>query len=202
MLSKVSNDQPAAVSEMEKRILAAAEHCFREYSIQKTKIDDICMEAGISRPSFYRFYKNKQDLLLFIAQREIVSVVQRLDQLIEQYDDIEEVFVEAIMICVLDFPKSETVRFLLGTNNLEFTLKEVNKANLGTSLHLELGWKRIIEVAHHQGRLRENFSAEEMVDWLQLLETLLIVSGEILETPEEKLRCQVRAFVVPALLTP
>ena len=106
------------------------------------------------------------------------------------------------MICVLDFPKSETVRFLLGTNNLEFTLKEVNKANLGTSLHLELGWKRIIEVAHHQGRLRENFSAEEMVDWLQLLETLLIVSGEILETPEEKLRRQVRAFVVPALLTP
>lgn len=185
---------------MEKRILAAAEHCFNKHSIKKTKIDDICTHANISRPSFYRFFKNKQDLLLYIARREIMKVVEKLEDILDDCNTVEEAFEEIIVYGVLEFPKSETVRFMLGPTNLAFTLKAVNEANMGTTLHLEQGWMKIINIARAQGKLRDGFDAIEMMEWLQLLETLLIVSGSILGTSEEKLRRQIQLFVVPAFL--
>lgn len=43
-------------------ILATAHHLFWKYGIRRVSIEEICKEAGVSKMTFYRFFKNKIEL--------------------------------------------------------------------------------------------------------------------------------------------
>lgn len=49
------------------RILAAAEECFARYGFQKTSMEDIAREAGLSRRSVYRHFPDKSALFNEVA---------------------------------------------------------------------------------------------------------------------------------------
>ncbi|MBN1927463.1 MAG: helix-turn-helix transcriptional regulator, partial [Prolixibacteraceae bacterium] len=44
------------------QILQSAKKLFWKYGIRKVSIDEICREAGVSRMTFYRLFKNKIEL--------------------------------------------------------------------------------------------------------------------------------------------
>jgi AcrR family transcriptional regulator len=48
---------------MERRILEAGRVTFRRYSYEGTRVDDIVEQAGVSHGAFYRYFRNKEDLL-------------------------------------------------------------------------------------------------------------------------------------------
>ena len=54
------------------RILRAAMNVFGRLGYADTRVEDIIGEAGISRPTFYRHFKNKEDV--FDAVDEVVSM--------------------------------------------------------------------------------------------------------------------------------
>ena len=54
------------------RILRAAMNVFGGLGYADTRVEDILGEAGISRPTFYRYFKSKEDV--FDAVDEVVSM--------------------------------------------------------------------------------------------------------------------------------
>jgi AcrR family transcriptional regulator len=48
---------------MERRILEAGRITFRKYSYEGARVDDIVEHAGVSHGAFYRYFRNKEDLL-------------------------------------------------------------------------------------------------------------------------------------------
>lgn len=44
------------------KILDAAGKHFTEHGFRKSQIDDICLDAGISKPTFYKIFNTKQEL--------------------------------------------------------------------------------------------------------------------------------------------
>ncbi|GAA1007984.1 hypothetical protein Aple_044580 [Acrocarpospora pleiomorpha] len=60
-------------------VLKAAAEVFRKHGYQKATIDDIAREAGISKPTVYRYAKSKQWLLEKIVKTVQDEMVQRLD---------------------------------------------------------------------------------------------------------------------------
>ena len=54
------------------RILRAAMNVFGRLGYADTRVEDIIGEAGISRPTFYRYFKSKEDV--FDAVDEVVSM--------------------------------------------------------------------------------------------------------------------------------
>ena len=84
------------------KILAAAERLFVRYGFQKTTIGDICHDGRISRQTYYRYFPDKEELLVgyivdqtteFISryEREAArreSAVDRIRLLVFEYEEL------------------------------------------------------------------------------------------------------------------
>jgi AcrR family transcriptional regulator len=68
---------PASTDDARERILAAAERCIARHGIRKTTMDDIASEAGLSRPSVYRYFADRNDLLIELNTRHALSLLDR-----------------------------------------------------------------------------------------------------------------------------
>lgn len=69
------------------RITAAARHLFARNGFHATDIGDISREVGLARNSLYRYYANKEELLLACIQEDMQPYLARLRQLADEYPD-------------------------------------------------------------------------------------------------------------------
>src|ERR1700758_2183771 len=67
----------ARTDDARERILAAAERCIDRHGIRKTTMDDIASEVGLSRPSVYRYFADRDDLLIELIARHARTLVNR-----------------------------------------------------------------------------------------------------------------------------
>lgn len=63
------------------RILDAATRLFQERGYRKTDMDDIAHAVGLARNSLYRYYKNKDFILLACVERDMGTFVDRMRSL-------------------------------------------------------------------------------------------------------------------------
>jgi AcrR family transcriptional regulator len=57
--------------------LAAAERCIDRHGIRKTTMDDIASEVGLSRPNVYRYFADRDDLLIELITRHARALIDR-----------------------------------------------------------------------------------------------------------------------------
>jgi len=69
------------------RIIAAAKLLFSEQGFHGTDIGDIAREVGLARNSLYRYFANKDELLLACVKEDMEPHMQRLAELSESYPD-------------------------------------------------------------------------------------------------------------------
>ena len=65
-----------AIVDPRDRILAAAERCIVRHGIRKTTMEDVASEVGMSRPGVYRYFADRDDLLIefdFTARRVLLD---------------------------------------------------------------------------------------------------------------------------------
>lgn len=71
-------------------IIQASEKLFSQHGWQRISIGDICEEAQISRVSFYRYFKNKIELLKEIIKLQQIDVKSYYSDILHQATNIEE----------------------------------------------------------------------------------------------------------------
>jgi AcrR family transcriptional regulator len=70
-----SRSEPLAAAspdDARERILAAAQRCIDRHGIRKTTMDDIASEVGQSRPNVYRYFADRDDLLIELITRHVL----------------------------------------------------------------------------------------------------------------------------------
>jgi AcrR family transcriptional regulator len=92
-------------------ILEKAAVLFKEFGLKKTRVRDITREAGISRPTFYKYFRNKYDVVVTLLElkwipyfkkgREILlgndSLQTKLAHLIKDGDELTELLGEKFL---------------------------------------------------------------------------------------------------------
>ena len=58
-------------------LLEAARDLFLHYGIKRVTVEEICEKAGVSKMTFYKHFKNKIDLALFILNKEFEEGLNR-----------------------------------------------------------------------------------------------------------------------------
>eukprot|EP01133_Synstelium_polycarpum_P027618 gene27618-33367_t len=61
--------------------LSAGAVQFRERGYHRTSVDDIVEEAGFARGTFYKYFSEKQDLLVALSAEAITATVEFADEL-------------------------------------------------------------------------------------------------------------------------
>src|SRR5271155_2220777 len=88
---------PTSTDDARERILAAAERCIDRHGIRKTTMDDIASEVGLSRPNVYRYFADRDDLLIELITRHARALVIRAHKSISRQSNLSDKIVETVL---------------------------------------------------------------------------------------------------------
>ncbi|MCW2717494.1 MAG: transcriptional regulator, TetR family [Pseudonocardia sp.] len=101
----------AANTDTVSRILDGALHALARRGLRKLSMSDVCEEAGISRGTLYRYFKNKDAVLEAIGHHVETSLKLALQRAVEERPDPEDrVIVVMGVIINYDLTHPETTR--------------------------------------------------------------------------------------------
>lgn len=90
------------------RLLDAALECFRRLGIQRARVEDIAISAGMARTAVYRFYPSKRAIAAAVVARVLLTDEARLADLARNRDRSPVARLKAVLLA-----EAELMRLLL-----------------------------------------------------------------------------------------
>ena len=103
---------------MRERLLDAAEDCYRRFGIGKTVVEDVGKAASLSRATVYRYFENRDELLLGVVAREAYRLAAEAQQYLRRFDNVGSWIVEGLLFCLREIPGRPTLAILFGVENV------------------------------------------------------------------------------------
>jgi AcrR family transcriptional regulator len=176
----------------------AAEACFERYGVVKTTMEDIAKMAGVSRPTVYRHFADRDRLILAVVMRRAGSLIGKAQAYIRRYDTFEDQLVEGLLFLVKTGRKDPFVRLLVSPEHLDLAQQVFGATDAVVDLTQAM-WEPILAEAAARGELNPDLDVREIARWLTHVE-LILVGRFDLATDDDVIRRMLRTFLAPAFL--
>ena len=175
----------------------AAERCVDRHGIHKTTMDDIAREAGISRPSVYRYFQDRDELLLAVMAERSGALIERAHRFMRRQATFDDVIVEGLIYIADHGRRDPFTRRLVASEDSQESQRLLRSNNAAARFASEF-WDPILDDAQAEGVLPLELPREEIHFWLAQVGLMLmtILDGKTEST--DRARQLLRAFVVPA----
>lgn len=123
------------------RILNAAKRCYQQTGILKTSMEDIALEAEISRRTLYRHFSSHHEILNYVIQEAAKEFLDGMSIELKSIRSFDDFFVEALLYSIEKGPAVSSHSFLFGHDILPI----INNLYLCSEDFRELSttfWKR------------------------------------------------------------
>jgi AcrR family transcriptional regulator len=181
------------------RLLDAAEGCLEQFGPQKTSMEDVARAAGMSRATVYRYFENRDALLLGVASRQASSLAAEAINYLGQFTTISDWLVEGLLFTLREMPNRPVFASLVTSLDSHSS----GSLLLGSTGLVQIGvnvLRPMFASAQSQGLLREEVDPEMLVEWLlRMLWTYLNAPSQV-ATDEEGMRKLFRMMLIPAVL--
>jgi AcrR family transcriptional regulator len=188
---------PGQATNSYERIVRAAYKCFERYGVEQTSIEDIAREAGVTRPTVYRYFRGKVQIVDLISAEESRKVNVEVRKRLVRGRPFEELITDALVLIVRVAIENPYVRRILAYRELEAEA-EASTSELHR-LHQQW-WGPMLEHAAERGELAKDLDVEEILVWLTLTQRMLLTRLESGPLEDAELRRLIRRFVVEPLL--
>ena len=182
------------------RLLDAAEGCLEQFGPQKTSMEDVARAASMSRATVYRYFENRDDLLMGAVEREARRTAVVIKDRLEGIEDPGEYIIEGIVQSLVEIPKHEILSMIHNADAVGLTSRLVLNSERLANVALEFVLP-VIEPAREKGLLRENVDIDSMIEWIYRLLGSYLAVPSTNATSLEELREQFRTMLLPALLS-
>ncbi|MER5916583.1 TetR/AcrR family transcriptional regulator [Streptomyces sp. NPDC001982] len=177
-------------------VLAAAGRCIERYGIDKTTMGDIAREAGMSRPSVYRYFADRDDLLVALISQRSRALREKAHKFIGRQDTLPDQIVEGLLYLADHGRRDPFTRHLL---NLDGTSLGQRMAASRTSETLTAEfWDPFLDAAIADKQLPVGISRPDIHLWLANLGLMLMRGLEEGDADIQRYRSILRRFVAPA----
>lgn len=95
-----SGDMPADADDARGRILDAAVRCVSRVGVERTSTALIAREAGVSRPTLYAYFANREEIVEQAAEQAILAIMHQLQEHCRGFESAADRAVEALMFAV------------------------------------------------------------------------------------------------------
>ncbi len=197
--SKPDSEENSESNEVEERLLDAAELCFKQFGLGKTTMEDVARNGGMSRATVYRYFKNRDDLLLGVVEREALRTAEVIKARLAPIENPGEYIVEGVMQALIELPKRPALSMLYRADTVGVASRLVLTSERLVNVALEIVLP-VIEPARAKGLLRENVDANVMIEWIYRLLTSYLTVPSTIATTEDEMRELLRSMLLPALL--
>jgi AcrR family transcriptional regulator len=186
-------------AEARQQILAAAESVIARYGVSKTTMDDIGKQAGVSRPTVYRYFGDRDNLLGALIERRARLLFDRARQYIFGFESFAEQLVEGLLYLIDHGRRDPIVGILVGPEHLGVTSPIVNGSVLVAELTAEM-WEPVLRRAIQRGEIRSDLDILDVGQWLALVQFILVGRRDVTGTDDAGTRILLKTFVLPAFL--
>lgn len=180
------------------RVEQAAYDCFERFGIDKTTIEDIAAEAGLSRATIYKHFRNKDELVAHITALEIAKINQEVRTRFVRKSRFADSLAECLLLVVRAAMSSRCLRMVLHTSDYPS-----KAADPGSEAHRRqrAWWGSLLDDAAKAGEFASDLSMDEIVSWLTNAEQMLVLKIEAVDISDDELRRFIhRMIVLPLLL--
>lgn len=108
-----SGNRPKTDDEARIRLCEAALECVRRIGFDKTTMSDIAKETGAARPTLYKYFKSKTDVLFAAIDSCTLAFAREVVRHASQFATYEERVVEMILYVVTELPRHRHLSLIL-----------------------------------------------------------------------------------------
>jgi AcrR family transcriptional regulator len=181
------------------RLLDAAEGCLEQFGPQKTSMEDVARAGGMSRATVYRYFENRDALLLGVASRQAAGLATEAVAFLAQFNTISDWLVEGCLFTLREIPKRPVFASLVTS----LDSSAASKLLLGSSGMIQIGvqvLRPMFANAKQQDLLRDDIDIDMLIEWLlRMLWTYLNAPSQV-ATDEDSMRKLFHMMLIPAVL--
>jgi len=181
------------------RLLDSAEGCLEQFGPQKTSMEDVARAAGMSRATVYRYFENRDALLLGVASRQASALASEAISYLSRFNTISDWLVEGLLFTLREIPNRPVFASLVTS----LDSRASGSLLLGSTGLVQIGvnvLQPMFANAKEQGLLRDDIDPEMLIEWLlRMLWTYLNAPSQV-ATDEEGMRKLFRMMLIPAVL--
>ena len=178
-------------------IYAAALACFEQQGVRRTLMEDVAREAGVSRPTIYYYFPDKDALVLEVIVRQVREIHRRIREKVSPEGGVEAM-IEASLTTIRLSRENQYLQLLTQPDSAGLTAR-LAESDIVMGLQREL-WYPMLEAARDRGELRTDRDFDDVIRWITFLEFSLLTSGAVFGfTTDAERRDGLAAYLVPAL---
>ena len=142
------------------QIVSTARNLFTRFGTRRVSVEEVCREAGVSKMTFYKYFRNKTELVQFILNQIAQQALDRYNGIMEQDVPYSEK-VKQIIQMKLDQAEEVTTEFIKDfVNNAEPEIAEWYQRMVQERMMLFLNHLR---EAQRDGSVRSDLNPEFIV---------------------------------------
>jgi AcrR family transcriptional regulator len=194
-----SANQPAAptsTDDARERILAAAERCIDRHGIRKTTMDDVACEVGLSRPSVYRYFADRDDLLIELITRHARALLVRARKSISRQSSFLDQIVETVLYTAEHARRDPLTRHCVDPDGTSLG-RRMNASGTTEIIRAEM-WDPVLDAAVANNELPPGLPRSDIHLWLGNVTKMVVRGLEDGDGDVRRYRSILRRFVVPA----
>lgn len=170
----------------------AAEQCVERHGVNKTTMEDIAKQAGVSRPTIYRYFSDRDELLLAILADHANALTVRAHRFIATQPSLADKLVEGLMYLAEHgyrdpFVHADDDRYV----------RRIKESGVGGQTAANF-WAPVLAEAAGKGDLVDGLDLAMAFDWLAAVALMIMGDLESSEQTVPQVRAKLRSFVVPA----
>jgi AcrR family transcriptional regulator len=178
------------------RILAAAERCIDRHGIRKTTMDDVACEVGLSRPNVYRYFADRDDLLIELITRHARALLARARKSISRQGSLADQIVEQVLYTADQGRRDPLTGHVIDPDGTSLGRRMIAS---GTSemCRAEM-WDPLLDAAVANNELPPGLPRADIHLWLSNVTKMMMRGLEEGDGDVRRYRSILRRFVAPA----
>lgn len=189
----------AVVDNPRDRVLAAAERCIERHGIRKTTMEDIALEAGMSRPGVYRYFDDREDLFVAIISAHSRALLDKAHKFIARHDNLADQIIEGLLYLAENGRRDPFTRYMVNLDGTDLGRRMV-ASGMSETLVAEF-WDPFLDAAVRAGTMPDGLARRDIHLWLRNVCLMIMRGLEDGDGNPKRYRTILQTFVAPAFTT-
>jgi AcrR family transcriptional regulator len=176
--------------------VAAAERCIDRHGIRKTTMDDIACEVGLSRPNVYRYFADRDDLLIELITRHARALLDRARKSSSRQSSLADQIVESVLYTADHGRRDQLTRHVIDPDGTSLGRRMIASGTTDT-MRAEM-WDPLFDAALANDELPPGLPRPDTYLWLGNVTKMVMRGLNDGDGDLKRYRSILRRFVAPA----
>jgi len=163
---------------IKKKLLEEGQKLFEKYGVQKTSIDEIIRNVGISKGSFYNFYNSKEELFFDILEKLEGEFKDSLFKATFEKEKNLKIAFHHLLTKAFDFLENTPLLHYITGRDIEYLLRKLPQEKIAAHMHKDINQFKDFIIENQQKGLMAKRDIIGIMGFFRLIPYLLIHKDE------------------------